>query len=90
MNATLLRLGGGLGRLLRGPDRLDVEVGPGGPAGDFDVPSGGDGTWETTTVQGRSCLRPTESSYYLYAVLPEAFRRRAAAGCGGGRRVAAC
>lgn len=80
MNATLARLGGGLGRLLRGPDRLEVEVGPGGPAGDFDVPSGGDGAWETTTVGGRSCLRPTEAAYYLYAVLPEAFRRRAAGG----------
>ena len=55
-------------------------MGPGGPAGDFDVPSGGDGAWETTTVGGRSCLRPTEASYYLYAVLPEAFRRRAAGG----------
>lgn len=80
MNATLARLGGGLGRLLRGPDRLEVAVGPRGPAGDFDVPSGGDGAWEMTTAGGRSCLRPTEASYYLYAVLPEAFRRRAAAG----------
>ncbi len=80
MNASLARLGEGIGRLLRGPDRLVVEVGPGGPAGDFAVPSGGDGTWETTTVQGRPCLRPVESSYYLYCVLPEAFRRRAAGG----------
>ena len=80
MNATLARLGDGIGRLLRGPDRLLVEVGPEGPAGDFEVPSAGDGEWETTLVQGRSCLRPTESSYYLYCALPEAFRRRAAAG----------
>lgn len=80
MNATLARLGGGLGRFLRGPDRLEVEVAPGGPAGDFDVPSGGDGAWETTAVGGRTCLRPTEASYYLYSVLPEAFRRRAAGG----------
>ncbi len=80
MNATLARLGDGIGRLLRGPDRLVVEVGPGGPAGDIAVPSGGDGTWETTAVQGRTCLRPTESAYYLYCALPEAFRRRAAAG----------
>ena len=80
MNATLARLGSGLGRLLRGPDRLEVEVGVEGPAGDFAVPSGGDGEWETTAVQGRACLRPTPSSYYLYAVLPEAFRRRAGGG----------
>jgi MoaA/NifB/PqqE/SkfB family radical SAM enzyme len=77
---ALVRLGTGLGRLLRGPDRLAVEAGPAGPEGDFAVPSGGDGTWETTVVQGRTCLRPTESAYYLYCVLPEAFRGRAAAG----------
>ncbi len=80
MNATLARLGDGIGRFLRGPDRLLVEVGPGGPAGDFSLPSAGDGAWETTVVQGRPCLRPSESSYYLYCTLPEAFRRRATAG----------
>ena len=35
------------------------------------VPSGYDGTWEVASVGGRSCLRPTESAYYLYCVLPE-------------------
>ncbi len=80
MNATLARLGSGLGRLLQGPDWLWVEVGPGGPSGGFSVPSAGDGTWETTLVQGRSCLRPTEAAYYLYGVLPEAFRKRATRG----------
>jgi MoaA/NifB/PqqE/SkfB family radical SAM enzyme len=80
VNATLARLGGSLSRLLRGDDHLAVDVGPGGPAGDFYVPSAGDGEWETTTVQGRPCLRPTEASYYLYCVLPEAFRRRAQGG----------
>ena len=80
MNAALARLGDGIGRLLRGPDRLLVEAGPEGPAGDFEVPSAGDGVWETTVIQGRSCLRPNESSYYLYCVLPEAYRRRAGAG----------
>ncbi|HXK11649.1 MAG TPA: radical SAM protein [Vicinamibacteria bacterium] len=80
MNATLARLGDGLGRLLHGAERLLVEVGPEGPAGAFAVPSGGDGEWETTVVQGRPCLRPKASSYYLYCVLPEAFRRRARAG----------
>jgi MoaA/NifB/PqqE/SkfB family radical SAM enzyme len=67
----------GLARLLGGPDRLEVRVGPQGPEGDFAVPSGHDGSWETTTVGGRSCLRPTEAAYYLYCVLPEGFRRRA-------------
>jgi MoaA/NifB/PqqE/SkfB family radical SAM enzyme len=80
MNATLARLGHGLGRLLGTADRLEVRVAPEGPSGDFAVPSALDGQWETTLVQGRACLRPTESSYYLYCVLPEAFRRRAARG----------
>jgi MoaA/NifB/PqqE/SkfB family radical SAM enzyme len=80
VNATLARLGDGLGRFLRGPDRLEVEVGPGGPAGDLAVPSEGDGAWETTVVQGRTCLRPTETAYYLYFVLPGSFRRRPATG----------
>jgi MoaA/NifB/PqqE/SkfB family radical SAM enzyme len=44
------------------------------------MPSDYDGTWETTQVGGRSCLRPTESAYYLYGVLPESFRRRAGSG----------
>ena len=34
----------------------------------------------TAVVQGRACLRPTESSYYLYFTLPESFRARANAG----------
>jgi MoaA/NifB/PqqE/SkfB family radical SAM enzyme len=80
VNATLARLGSGLGRLLQGPDQLAVAVGPAGPAGGFSVPSSGDGTWETTLVQGRSCVRPTEAAYYLYCVLPEAFRKRATQG----------
>lgn len=80
MNATLARIGEGLGRLLRGDAPLVVDVGPDGPAGDFEMPSGGDGAWETVPVQGRTCLRPTESSYYLYCVLPEAWRRRAGGG----------
>ena len=53
VNATLARLGDGLGRLLRGPDRLVVEVGPEGPAGDFEVPvRGTTATWETTAGPG--------------------------------------
>jgi MoaA/NifB/PqqE/SkfB family radical SAM enzyme len=80
VNATLARLGGGIGRLLHGDERLEVAVGADGPKGAIDVPSGHDGVWETTLVQGRSCLRPTQSSYYLYFSLPEAWRRRAGAG----------
>ena len=80
MNATLARLGSSLGRLLRPADRLETVVTPGGPSGEIAFPSGLDGEWETTTVQGRPCLRPTEASYYLYGVLPEGFRRRALAG----------
>ena len=79
MNATLARIGHGLGRLLHGPDVVEAVVTTEGPSGELAVPSGHDGVWETTTVQGRACLRPVESSYYLYLVLPPALRRRAAA-----------
>jgi len=80
VSTALARIGSGLARLLGASDRLEVVVGPGGPSGDFALPSGYDGTWETTTVAGRSCLRPTESAYYLYAVLPDGFKRRAGGG----------
>ncbi len=80
MNAGLARLGSGIARLLHGADRLELAVGPDGPAGEIGVPSEHDGVWETTSVQGRTCLRPTPSSYYLYFTLPEAWRRRASAG----------
>ncbi len=79
LNATLARIGHGLGRLLHGPDVVEAVVTTEGPSGELAVPSGHDGVWETTTVQGRACLRPVESSYYLYFVLPPAVRRRAAA-----------
>ncbi len=80
LGSGLARLGGGLGRLRHGPERLEVAVTERGPAGAIGVPSGHDGVWETTVVQGRPCLRPTESSYYLYFTLPAAFRQRASAG----------
>ena len=80
MSTALARLGNGLARLLGGPDRLEVVVGARGPEGDFEIPSGYDGTWETTSAGGRSGLRPTESAYYLYALLPEGFRHRAGSG----------
>jgi radical SAM protein with 4Fe4S-binding SPASM domain len=80
VNATLARLGSGLGRLLHGPGTSLVEVTSDGPRGGIRVPSGLDGEWELASVQGRTCLRPTESSYYLYFVLPESLRRRAAGG----------
>jgi MoaA/NifB/PqqE/SkfB family radical SAM enzyme len=74
LSATLARLG----RLLHGPAVVEAIVGRDGPVGDLLVPSGHDGVWETTEAQGRACLRPVESSYYLYFVLPAAARRRAA------------
>jgi MoaA/NifB/PqqE/SkfB family radical SAM enzyme len=80
VSTALARLGNGLARLLGGSERLEVVIGPQGPEGDFEIPSGYDGTWETTSMGGRACLRPTESAYYLYAVLPEAFRQRAGGG----------
>jgi MoaA/NifB/PqqE/SkfB family radical SAM enzyme len=70
----------GLARLLGAPESLELRVGPAGPEGDFTVPSGHDGVYEVTTAGGRPCLRPAESSYYLYCALPEAFRRRAKRG----------
>jgi MoaA/NifB/PqqE/SkfB family radical SAM enzyme len=76
VNATLARLGGTLGRLLGAPERLVLEPGPDGPLGELRAPCGGDGVWEAVTVQGRTCMTPGESSYYIYLVLPEAFRIR--------------
>jgi len=55
VSTALARFGSGLARLLGGADRLEVTVGPGGPTGDFQMPSAHDGTWETVTVAGRSC-----------------------------------
>ncbi len=80
MTTTLARLGGSLGRLLRRPDHLEMTVGADGPRGDLGVPRAGDGVWEVTTVQGRPCLTPDESSYYLYFTLPRPFRDRAQKG----------
>ncbi|MFI5006371.1 MAG: radical SAM/SPASM domain-containing protein [Solirubrobacterales bacterium] len=80
MTTTLARLGGSLGRMLRGPDRLEMTVGPDGPRGDLGVPRAGDGVWDLTTVEGRACLTPGESSYYLYFTLPRSFRDRAQEG----------
>jgi radical SAM protein with 4Fe4S-binding SPASM domain len=66
--------------MLRRPDRLEMTVGPDGPRGDLGVPRAGDGVWEVTTVEGRPCLAPDESSYYLYFTLPRSFRDRALGG----------
>ena len=80
MTTALGRTLGGLARLLGGSDRLEVRIGPGGPEGDFAIPSEYDGTWEVAVAGGRPCLRPTESAYYLYGVLPDSFRKRASEG----------
>jgi radical SAM protein with 4Fe4S-binding SPASM domain len=73
---TLSRLGTAIDRLLHGPDRLQLDVGPEGPRGDVLVPREGDGVWELSAVQGRHCLAPDESSHYLYFVLPAEFLAR--------------
>jgi radical SAM protein with 4Fe4S-binding SPASM domain len=78
--STLSRLGTALDRLLHGPDSLEMEVGAEGPRGPVKVPREGDGVWEVRTVQGRPCLAPDESSYYLYFVLPPEFLARARSG----------
>ena len=80
MTAPLSRIGSVLGRLLHGPDRLELAVGPDGPRGDVLVPREGDGVWEVATVQGRPCLSPDEKSHYLYFVLPAEFLARAGGG----------
>lgn len=77
MSTTLQRFGSALGRLLHGPDRLELAVGPRGPEGPMRVPREGDGVWEVRTVQGRPCLAPDERSHYLYFVLPAEFLARA-------------
>jgi MoaA/NifB/PqqE/SkfB family radical SAM enzyme len=77
VTTALARTLGGLARLLGASDALELRVGPSGPQGGFEIPSGHDGEWEVAVAGGRPCLRPTESSYYLYCVLPEPFRRRA-------------
>jgi MoaA/NifB/PqqE/SkfB family radical SAM enzyme len=59
---------------------VSLEVGPDGPRGEIQVPSGGDGVWELRAARGRTCLAPDERSHYLYFQLPTAFRERAAAG----------
>jgi MoaA/NifB/PqqE/SkfB family radical SAM enzyme len=74
---ALGRWGGALGRMWRGPDCLEMEVGPAGPRGELGVPSGEDGVFEVVTVQGRPCLTPNEASYYLYVTLPPPILARA-------------
>jgi hypothetical protein len=80
MTTALSRIGSVLGRLLHGPDRVELVVGAEGPRGDVLVPREGDGVWEVRTVQGRPCLSPDEKSHYLYFVLPAEFLARAGGG----------
>ena len=67
---ALAKLGGVLGRLVHGAETAEMVVTPAGPAGSLLVPGEGDGRHEVREVQGRPCLTPDASSYYLYAVLP--------------------
>ena len=82
------RIGSALGRLLHGPDRLELTVGPGGPAGRPARPARRRrASGRSRTVQGRPCLTPDEASYYLYFVLPAEFLARAPARALAGGRV---
>jgi MoaA/NifB/PqqE/SkfB family radical SAM enzyme len=74
MSSALLR------RILGAPETLALKLTDQGPTGDLAVPSAGDGAWQIAHVDGRAFLTPAESSYYLYFVVPQAFRRRAAHG----------
>ena len=74
---ALAKLGGVLGRLVHGADTAEMVVTPAGPAGNLIVPSEGDGRHAVREVQGRACLTPEASSYYLYAVLPAELLARA-------------
>jgi MoaA/NifB/PqqE/SkfB family radical SAM enzyme len=74
MGATLARWGEALG--LKRPEILETTIGPEGPVGALGVPREGDGVWELETVQGRTYIRPDESSYYLYFAVPKEFRPR--------------
>ena len=77
MKAALGRIGGVLGRMLHAPETAEMIVGPDGPEGSLGVPSDGDGRFEVRTVQGRACITPDETSYYLYGVLPAELLARA-------------
>ncbi|MGE0453770.1 MAG: radical SAM/SPASM domain-containing protein [Vicinamibacteria bacterium] len=80
MSTVIDRLKSAARGLFAAGDALRLELGPGGPGGPIRVPSAGDGVHETRLVQGRLCLAPDERSHYLYFVLPEEFRARAASG----------
>jgi MoaA/NifB/PqqE/SkfB family radical SAM enzyme len=80
VSTTLQRFSNALGRILHGPDRLELSVGAAGPHGPIGVPRGGDGVWEVRPVQGRPCLTPDERSHYVYFALPPEFRARAQRG----------
>ncbi len=77
MKAALTRIGGVLGRFIQGPDSAEMTVGADGPRGSLRIPDEGDGRFVVRSVQGRPCLTPDESSYYLYCVLPAELLARA-------------
>lgn len=77
MTSALDRLGGTLQRLWDRAERLETVVGPSGPEGPLSVPDQADGRWQVREVMGRPCLEPREDAYYLYVVVPPAFRERA-------------
>jgi radical SAM protein with 4Fe4S-binding SPASM domain len=81
VTTALHRLTSALDRLFGGsPAAVGLAVLPGGPVGEIGVPRGGDGIWEVRDVLGRPYLSPTESSQYIYCVLPPDFRKRVQGG----------
>ncbi len=81
MTTALGRVAQVVSRLLgEGPQDVVLDVTAEGPRGPITVPRDGDGVWDIRTVQGRACLAPNESSYYLYFVLPPEVRARAQKG----------
>ncbi len=77
MSTAFQRIGEAAWRLFGASESVALRVGPEGPQGEIRVPSDGDGRWEIGTEAGRSYLTPDDSSYYLYFVLPDAFRASA-------------
>jgi MoaA/NifB/PqqE/SkfB family radical SAM enzyme len=62
------------------PSSAEVTVGPDGPVGGLQVPSGGDGVWRVERVQNRPVLAPDDASHYVYFVVPPELRARAVGG----------
>jgi MoaA/NifB/PqqE/SkfB family radical SAM enzyme len=76
----LKQIGAAFERLLHREGHAEVSVGAAGLSGTIQIPSAGDGIWERHEVSGRAYLSPSETSYYLYFVLPPELLKRAHSG----------